>query len=160
MSSVKLPEQTCKPRPVVVSETEGNRPYHILVYRCSGTCDENVPPSQKPCTAAGKEEIAVDVTGPWGRNPKTIYIYNHTSCSCDCNIECNWAEGERPHPDECKCLPPTGPSSGEFGGEQKPGVTTLIVCPLSFWCLACSRSPVLCQTLFSHLNGWKMYCVD
>jgi len=128
VSSVQLPEQRCKPRPVVVSETEGYRPYHILVYRCSGTCDENIPPSQKPCTAAGKEQIPVEVTGPLGHNPKIIYIYNHTSCSCDCDVECNWAEGEKPDPDECKCLPLTGPSSGGLGGERKPGVTTLIVC--------------------------------
>ena len=132
MSSVQLPEQTCKPRPVVVSETKGNKPYHVLVYRCSGTCDENVPPSQKPCTAAGKEQIEVEVTGPLGRNRNTILIYNHTTCSCDCNMECNWAEGEQLLADECKCLPLTGPSSGEFGGERKPGVTTLIVCLLSF----------------------------
>ncbi|XP_020624264.1 uncharacterized protein LOC110061760 isoform X1 [Orbicella faveolata] len=117
VSSIKLPEETCKPRPVVVSVTQDYRPYHITVYRCSGTCDANIPPSQKPCTAAKKKEIEVEFTGPLGQHHKTIKIYNHTSCSCECNLECNWAEGERLDGDNCRCL--KGPSTDRFVGGQK-----------------------------------------
>lgn len=120
VSSIKLPEETCKPRPVVVSVTQDYRPYHITVYRCSGTCDANIPPSQKPCTAAKKKEIEVEFTGPLGQHHKTIKIYNHTSCSCECNLECNWAEGERLDGDNCRCL--KGPSTDRFVGGQKTGV--------------------------------------
>lgn len=125
-SSIELPEESCKPRPVVVSETGGHKPYHILVYRCSGTCDVNIPPSQKPCTAATKEAIEVEVTDPLGKDRKTIKIYNHTSCSCECDLDCNWAEGEEPDEENCLCR--KGPTAGEFGGERKPGVTPSIVC--------------------------------
>lgn len=117
-SSIELPEESCKPRPVVVSETGGHKPYHILVYRCSGTCDVNIPPSQKPCTAATKEAIEVEVTDPLGKDRKTIKIYNHTSCSCECDLDCNWAEGEEPDEENCLCR--KGPTAGEFGGERKP----------------------------------------
>lgn len=125
-SSIELPEESCKPRPVVVSETGGHKPYHILVYRCSGTCDVNIPPSQKPCTAATKKAIEVEVTDPLGKDRKTIKIYNHTSCGCDCSLDCNWAEGEEPDEENCLCR--KGPTAGEFGGERKPGVTPSIVC--------------------------------
>lgn len=129
MSSIELPEERCKPRPVVVSETEGHKPYHILVYRCSGTCDVNIPPSQKPCTARDKKAIEVEVTDPLGKDRKIIKIYNHTSCSCECNLadlDCKWAEGEVLDEENCKCQ--KEPTAGAFVGEQKPGVTPSIVC--------------------------------
>ena len=121
VSSIELPEESCKPRPVVVSDaTKGYKPYHILVYRCSGTCDVNIPPSQKPCTAATKKTLDVEVTDPLGKDRKIIKVYNHTSCGCGCNLDnCNVADGELP--DE-NCICRKGPTAGEFGGEQKPGV--------------------------------------
>lgn len=130
VSSIELPEERCKPRPVVVSETEGYKPYHILVYRCSGTCDDNIPPRQKPCTAANKKAIEVEATDPLGHDRKTFTVYNHTSCSCACDLhnKCNWDQGELPDEDNCKCL--KGPTAGEFGGEKKTGVIPSIVCVL------------------------------
>ena len=129
VSSVELPEERCKPRPVVVSETEGHRPYHILVYRCSGTCDVNTPPSQKPCTVASKKEIEVKVTDPLGKPSKSIKIDNHTSCRCDCDLECNWADGEQLHGDDCFCY--KWPSTEKFVGDPKPGVMPLIIILMS-----------------------------
>ena len=128
VSSIQLPEESCKPRPVVVSETQNHKPYHILVYRCSGTCDDNIPPRQKPCTAANKKAIEVEVTDPLGPDRTTITIYNHTSCSCACDLHCNWNQGELPDEDNCKCL--KGPTAGESGGEKKPGVIPSVVCLL------------------------------
>jgi len=125
VSSIELPEEMCKPRPVVVSETEGYKPYHVLVHRCAGTCDVNIPPSQKPCTAATKQEIEVPVTDPLGHHRTSIKIYNHTSCSCECNLECNWAEGEQPDGNNCKCLKP--PTDGEFVGGKKTGAMPSII---------------------------------
>ena len=125
VSSIELPEERCKPRPVVVSETEGYRPYHILVYRCSGTCDVNIPPSQKPCTAGDWNEIEVEVTDPLGQDHKIIKIYNHTSCSCECNLDiCKLEEGELP---DANCICQKGPSPVESTGEQKTGVMPLIM---------------------------------
>ena len=125
VSSIELQEEMCKPRPVVVSETEGHKPYHILVHRCSGTCNVNIPPSQKPCTAANKKEIEVPVTDPLGQNRKFIKIYNHTSCNCECNLECKWAEGERQDGKNCKCL--KAPTDDTFVGGQKTGVMSSII---------------------------------
>lgn len=126
VSSIELPEERCKPRPVVVSETQGYKPHHILVYRCSGTCDDNIPPDQKPCTAANKKAIEVEVTDPSGLDRKTITVYNHTSCSCACDLPCKWHQGEWLDGDNCKCL--KRPTAGESGGEKKPGVIPSMVC--------------------------------
>jgi len=125
VSSIELLEEMCKPRPVVVSETQDYKPYHVLVYRCAGTCDVNIPPSQKPCTAATKQEIEVPVTDPLGHDRKSIKIYNHTSCSCECNLECNWAEGERQDGNNCKCL--KAPTNDKFVGGQKTGAMPSII---------------------------------
>lgn len=133
VSSIKLPEQTCQPRPVVVYETEGYKPYHILMHRCSGTCNENIPPKQNPCTALTKEAVKVEVTDPLSGDPKTITVYNHTSCRCDCNMECNWG-GETLREEDCRCVSITDPDTGERGGKKETGATPLImsVCPLRF----------------------------
>ncbi|KAL9980733.1 hypothetical protein ACROYT_G009369 [Oculina patagonica] len=117
VSSVKLSEQKCQPRPVVVQETEGNKPFHILLHRCSGTCDESIPPSQKPCTASKREAISLEVKDPLSGEPKTITVYNHTSCHCTCNLECQWDQGEVPDEENCRCK--SGPDTGKQHGENE-----------------------------------------
>ena len=122
VSSVKLEEQSCKPRPVVVDETKGHKPYHILLYRCSGTCDGNISPKHKPCRAKSSTKISLEATDPSSGKPITIKVDNHTSCSCDCDLDCKWHEGELANEKDCTCVPGIDqPNPGERRDDSKTG---------------------------------------
>lgn len=109
-SPIKLREQSCEPRPVVVDDqTGGNRPYNILLHRCSGTCDDTKP-QHKPCTASTEEEIDLIVKDPLTGQEKTIKVQNHTTCACDCDLDCDFSKGEFPDADKCICTPNAKPS--------------------------------------------------
>lgn len=113
-SAIKLREQSCKPRPVVVGDqTGGNRPYNILLHRCSGTCDDTQP-ERKPCTALITEEIDLIVKDPSNGVEKTIQVHNHTSCGCDCgDLDCDFHKGEFLDADKCMCTPNAQPSGNK-----------------------------------------------
>lgn len=125
VSSVKLSEQKCQPRPVVVHETQGYRPFHIKLYRCSGTCDEKIPPSQKPCMVSQSQAIPLEVKDPLSGEPKIIEVYNHTSCHCQCNLECQWDQGEIPDEENCRCK--SDPTTGERRDEKPTGEEPLLL---------------------------------
>ena len=108
MSSKHLPEQLCQLRPTVVPvQKAGFKPYHIELYRCSGTCRDS-PPTHRPCVAISKHTITLDLIDLSTGKPSTEPVVNHTKCGCNCEVECK--EGEYPDDENCVCvsLPQTG----------------------------------------------------
>ena len=116
VSSEVLEEQHCKARPTVVSvEQAGFKPYHIELHRCSGTC-RDAPPTHRPCKAFSKKAITLDLIDLTSNKPSTVTVYNHTQCTCDCELKCK--EGEFPNEEKCKCV--ILPDYGETGnGKDK-----------------------------------------
>lgn len=112
-SAIQLPEQSCKPRPVVLGDqTEGYKPYHVLLYRCSGTCDD-INPVRKPCIPSTTREIDIKVHDPSNGKDKIIKVLNHTSCDCECNLDCDLDNGQVPDGDQCICKSGPLPSGGK-----------------------------------------------
>lgn len=118
--AIQLQEQSCEPRPVVVGDqTEGFKPYHVLLHRCSGTCDD-INPERKPCIPSTTESIDVKVHDPLNGNDKIIKVLNHTSCDCECNLDCDLDNGQVPDGDQCICKPVSQPSG------RKPDIEDIL----------------------------------
>lgn len=125
VSSVKLSEQKCQPRPVVVQETQGYRPFHVELFRCAGTCDEKIPPKQKPCSVSHSQVILLEVRDPLSGKPATIKVDNHTSCHCQCDLKCKWDQGETPDEENCRCN--IEPTAEETRGEKTTGEESFLL---------------------------------
>ena len=111
-SSKELKEELCALRPTVIPVRQsGFQPHHIELHRCSGTCDPNLPPSHKSCTAFSVEEILLKLTSITSQDTSYVKVLNHTSCGCQCLISCK--ESEIPA-DGCGCTKLTGPSLGQL----------------------------------------------
>ncbi|XP_068680946.1 uncharacterized protein [Montipora foliosa] len=100
VSSVRLPEEDCRPRPTVVLVKEFYKPHHIKLFQCAGTC-KGLTPSQKPCIAVTKQKINLEVTSLTSNKQTTVVVHNHTQCGCKCNLDCQ--EQEIPDDKNCKC---------------------------------------------------------
>ena len=87
---------------MVDDQTRGFKPYHVLLHRCSGTCDD-INPERKPCIPSTTELIDVKVHDPLNGKDKIIKVLNHTSCGCECNLDCDLDNGQVPDGDQCIC---------------------------------------------------------
>lgn len=98
-----MDEAACIPRPVPVPVTEGHEvlPYHVLLYRCSGTC-HNTSPRVKTCAVKDSVEIELEVTNV--NNQKEYKtVTNHTSCQCKCVCKANEFSTD-PYNRNCQCI--------------------------------------------------------
>ncbi|XP_015774585.1 PREDICTED: uncharacterized protein LOC107352789 [Acropora digitifera] len=112
VSSKELKEELCALRPMVIPVRHSDfKPHHIELYRCSGTCDPNLPPSHKSCIAFKVQEIPLKLTSMTSQETKHVKVLNHTSCGCQCSISCT--ESEIPA-DGCGCKKLQGPSLGQL----------------------------------------------
>lgn len=101
----KFEEADCRPRPAVVpiDISHKYKPYHILLYRCSGTFNK-VSPSVKKCAVREQHDVLVDVLDEDGIKT-ALHVKNHTKCGAECALsDC----GGGMVMDDCTCRCLTG----------------------------------------------------
>jgi len=93
-------EADCRPRPaaVPVSSDHKYKPYHVVLYQCSGTYD-NTSPSLKTCGVLEEEDVTVDVVDEH-ENHGTETLKNHTKCGSICSSSCG---GDMIMDEQCRC---------------------------------------------------------
>jgi len=116
----KFEEAECRPRPipVPVSTQYQYKPYHIVLYQCTGTYNR-ISPSIKTCIPMEEHDVTVDVKD---ENEKTVPIIlkNHTKCGGQCTIS-SCGKNMYMHDCECRCFPGSSdcPSIPVVDQEQK-----------------------------------------
>ena len=75
----------CRPFPTMVElpKAPGENLFptsHVILHRCVGNCMQDA----HNCTVTRQEEIKYSVWEVATRRPKTITVYNHTKCACNC----------------------------------------------------------------------------
>lgn len=84
----------CHPYPTVVELKKGAGvqliPPAITLHRCVGGC--TFTQLVENCTVTSQQEVNISVTeiattgSEWETTWKTITVYNHTACDCDCMV--------------------------------------------------------------------------
>lgn len=135
LEAKRFEEADCRPRPVPVSVSTDHeyKPYHVVLYRCTGTYNM-ISPSIKTCGASEEHDVKVDVKDEHERKV-TVTLKNHTKCEGKCTIT-KCGKNEILDDCECHCVPGSDcssqagqlPNSGQSTGGEIVILIILMYC--------------------------------
>ena len=107
LSCISVNNQPCKARPKIVNVNSNNPvfyPFSIKKNKCSGNCNNIIPPYAKIFVHDVVKDLNVKVFNLMSRTNETRHIKWHGTCKCQCRLDtivCN--NKQRWNEDKCRC---------------------------------------------------------
>jgi len=131
-----------RPTAVRIPKHPGVRsfPDYVMLHRCTGSC--LYTQDTQHCAVTHQDEITVNIFELLGniRSEKTIKLYNHTACACDCITKSSDCDPVKQVFDEGSCSCKCKSDGSECNSANQRWIQATCECECSFAPLHCNHN--------------------